>query len=151
MNSQGYRQPLSIALAASVLLLSACMPAVDFEDDRALIEAEIAGSASAWNRGDLIGHLALYVPDVTFMTKTGPRPGVEAIEKAFREKYFDAGKPRQTLSFDHIVVRQLGPDSAMATGQFLLSGGGLEDQSGWYTLVWVRTEDGWRAVHDHSS
>ena len=33
----------------------------------------------------------------------------------------------------------------------LLSGGGEAEKSGWFTLVWVRTPEGWRAVHDHSS
>ena len=45
----------------------------------------------------------------------------------------------------------LTPDAALATARFVLSGGGKPDQSGWFTLVWLRTPAGWRAVHDHSS
>ena len=41
--------------------------------------------------------------------------------------------------------------AALATGRFLLTGGGEPDQTGWFTLVCVRTGAGWRAVHDHSS
>ena len=37
------------------------------------------------------------------------------------------------------------------TGRFVLSGGGAAEQSGWFTIVWMRTTEGWRAVHDHSS
>lgn len=48
-------------------------------------------------------------------------------------------------------MRPLGRDAALANGHFLLRGGGLPEQSGWFTLVWLRTAHGWRAVHDHSS
>jgi uncharacterized protein (TIGR02246 family) len=126
-------------------------PAADWAADEAGIRAALQSSADAWNRGDLPGHLAYYVPDVTFMTSNGPRPGVAAIEKAFAEKYFVDGKPRQELRFEQIAVRSLGADSALATGRFVLSGGGEAEQSGWFTTIWSRTPAGWRTIHDHSS
>lgn len=118
--------------------------------DTRRIERAIEASAEAWNRGDLRGHLSLYVDTVTFMTANGPEPGVEAVEAAFRATYFQDGLPRQTLGFESIRVRPLGPDAALSTGRFVLSGGGEPDQTGWFTLVWQRTPEGWRAVHDHS-
>lgn len=123
----------------------------DWSAEEARILALSQASADAWNRGDLKGHLAIYSGDMTFMTRTGPRPGVEPLEKAFAEKYFKDGRPRQTLSFDNRVIRRLGPDAALETGRYLLTGGGEPEQSGWFTLVWVRTADGWRVIHDHSS
>jgi beta-aspartyl-peptidase (threonine type) len=119
--------------------------------DEAQIRAASQASAEAWNRGDLKGHLAIYVDDVTFMTKTGPRPGVDRIEESFAQKYFKDGRPKQTLSFQEIAIRPLGPDAALETGRFLLSGGGEAEQSGWFTLIWVRTPNGWKVIHDHSS
>ena len=146
-----------IGLAA--LLAAACAPRAasvspipdSWAADTAEIRAATQASADAWNRGDLKAHLAFYVDTVTFMTATGPRPGVAAVEKAFSEKYFRDGRPRQTLSFSQVTIRPLGRDAALETGRFLLSGGGEPEQSGWFTLVWMRTADGWRAVHDHSS
>lgn len=123
----------------------------DWTGDETEIRAALQSSADAWNRGDLPGHLAYYVPDVTFMTANGPRPGVAAIEKAFAEKYFVDGKPKQALRFEQIAVRALGGDSALATGRFILSGGGEAEQSGWFTTIWTRTPEGWRTIHDHSS
>ena len=101
--------------------------------------------------GDLPGHLAAYDESVTFMTKDGPRPGVAPIEKAFRETYFRDGQAIQQLRFEGLAVRPLGPDAALATARWMLSGGGKAEQSGWFTLVWRRTAAGWRVVHDHSS
>lgn len=136
--------------AAGQTAATASVPAT-WDADTAEIRSLTKASSDAWNRGDLKAHLAFYVDTVTFMTANGPRPGVAAVEKAFTEKYFRNGAPKQTLSFSQVVIRPLGRDAALETGRFLLSGGGEPDQSGWFTLVWMRTADGWRAVHDHSS
>lgn len=146
-------------MAATLLASAACarpssMPSGvpdTWASDVAEIRAMTDASAAAWNQGNLKGHLALYVDTVTFMTTNGPRPGVDAVERAFSEKYFRDGRPKQTLSFSQVVLRPLGRDAALETGRFLLSGGGEPEQSGWFTLVWVRTPEGWRVVHDHSS
>lgn len=119
--------------------------------DEATIRAATTASADAWNRGDLKGHLAIYVDSVTFMTRNGPRTGVAAIEQSFTTTYFRNNQPKQNLRFEQVTVRQLDRNSALQTGRFILSGGGEPEQSGWFTLVWVRTAAGWKAVHDHSS
>jgi ketosteroid isomerase-like protein len=133
-----------------VVLLAAVIAApaasADWATDETEIRRLLAASTEAFNRGDLPGHLAIYDTGVTFMTKDGPRPGVEPIEKAFRENYFRDGKAIQQLRFESLAVRPLGPDVALAT-----SGGDKPDQSGWFTLVLQRGSAGWRAVHDHSS
>ena len=139
-------------------VLAGCAPRVGravaaggWAADAAEIRATTEASAAAWNRGDLDGHLALYVDTVTFMTASGPRPGVAAIRSAFAQRYFQDGRPKQRLGFDELTVRRLGRDAALETGRFRLTGGGLPEQSGWFTLVWERTAAGWRVVHDHSS
>ena len=119
--------------------------------DEAAIRAATTASADAWNRGDLKGHVAIYVDSVTFMTRNGPRPGVAAVEQSFATTYFRDGQPKQQLRFEQVTIRRLDANSALETGRFILSGGGEPEQSGWFTLVWVRTPAGWKAVHDHSS
>ena len=108
-------------------------------------------SADAWNRGDLKGHLAIYDDSVFVMTKTGPRPGIAAIQSSFSAAYFKDGKPKQSLSMEQVTIRVLSTGSALMTGRFILSGGGAPDQAGWFTLIWIRTTSGWKAVHDHTS
>lgn len=119
--------------------------------DEAAIRTLLQDSADAWNSGDLPGHLASYDAGVTFMTRDGPRPGVAPIEKAFAEKYFRDGQPKQDLRFEQVTVRQLDNDAALAIGRFVLTGGDEPEQSGWFTTIWVRKPGGWRTVHDHSS
>lgn len=151
------RTPGILALALLVML-AACASArprgpsvpATWEADRAEIMERLRGSSDAWNQADLGGHLAIYVDSVTFMTQNGPRPGVEPVRQAFSRAYWRDGRPVQRLDFEQITVRPLGEDAALQTGRFILSGGDRPEQSGWFTLVWIRTEDGWRAVHDHS-
>ena len=145
-------------LLCSLLLAACSAPASGptpqsalWSSDEAQIRAATRASAEAWNRGDLKGHLSIYTDTVTFMTRSGPRPGVAAIEEAFTKTYFHEGRPKQQLRFEQVVVRPLGRDAALETGRFVLSGGGAPEQSGWFSLVWVRTPQGWRVVHDHSS
>ncbi len=138
-------------LALCGALLAAAPAAADWSSDEAEIRQRLADSVLAFNRGDLSGHLAIYDESVQFMTKDGPRPGIAPIEKAFREAFFKDGQPIQGLQFEELAVRPLAPDLALATARYRLSGGDKPEQSGWFTLVWLRTPAGWRAVHDHSS
>jgi beta-aspartyl-peptidase (threonine type) len=147
------------SLAVVLHAVAACAPALspgarapaDWDAAHSEILALLRASSDAWNAADLKGHLALYVDTVTFMTANGPRPGVAPVEEAFSRTYWRDGRPIQRLGFEQVVVRPLSEDAALQTGRFLLTGGGEPDRSGWFTLVWVRTPDGWRAVHDHSS
>jgi len=144
----------NVALAAALVVMSGCATTptpVISEADRTQIQAALAASVSGWNEGSLAKHLSLYDPGVTVMTRDGPRPGILAIEESFRKTYFDGDKPKQNLRMEHITIRSLSADSALTTGRFILEGGGLPEQSGWFTLVWVRTAAGWKVVHDHTS
>jgi uncharacterized protein (TIGR02246 family) len=141
------KPPTAVASAPSTgISVSSAWPA-----DEAAIRAATDAMVEAWNRGDLKGHLASYSESVTYMRPSGPEPGVAAIEEWFTKKYFEAGVPRQSLRMTDVTVRTLGEDAALETGQYHLSGAGLPEQSGWYTVIWLRTEHGWRIVHDHSS
>ena len=119
--------------------------------DEAQMLAALNASTDAWNRGSLQGHLAIYDPSVTAMTKQGPRKGVAPIEEAFSRSYFRDGKPKQQLRTEQVAIRMLSADSALMTGRFVLSGGSEPEQSGWFTLNWIRTPSGWKVVHDHTS
>lgn len=147
---------MKTSIASRLIILLATVSAAptasaDWTADEAEIRRLLVISTDAFNRGDLPGHLAIYDAGVTFMTQEGPRPGTAPIEKAFRENYFRDGKAIQQLRFEELAIRALGPDVALATARWALSGGDKPDQSGWFTLVLQRGGDGWRAVHDHSS
>ena len=118
-------------------------------DAAELIKA-LNATAEMWNRGDIDGFMAPYAESATYMTPAGPI-GVDAMRARYLAKYFTGAKPDQLLRFDQLDVRALGTDHALMTGRFTLAGGGKPDQTGRFSLTWMRTPAGWRILHDHSS
>ena len=114
------------------------------------INAVFQYTALGWNTGDLSKYLYAYVPEATEMLSTGPTGGVEAIEKTMKEGFWKTGRPIQQLHYENLVVRMLGNDNALVTGQYILSGADRPDRKGWFTTVWTKTKKGWRMIHDHS-
>jgi len=122
-----------------------------YASDAAAIKAVFDTTAAGWNRGELPVYLSAYVDSATAMGSTGLVRGVSGIEGQMRAGFWRTGRPLQVLSYDHLEIRPIGPDQAIATGQYILTGGGRPDRTGWFTTIWVRTPHGWRMVHDHSS
>lgn len=116
----------------------------------AQIRAELESTAVGWNEGDLPRYLAAYVPEATEMTSDGPKGGVEVIEKTMKEGFWRTGRPLQQLRYENIVVRMLGKNNALVTGQYVLFGAARPDRKGWFTTVWTKSHGKWRMMHDHS-
>lgn len=114
------------------------------------INAVLQYTALGWNTGDLSKYLYAYVPEATEMRSTGPAGGVEAIEATMKGGFWKTGRPIQQLRYENIVVRMIGKDGALVTGQYILSGADKPDRKGWFTTVWTRSKLGWRMIHDHS-
>ncbi|HEX2693406.1 MAG TPA: nuclear transport factor 2 family protein [Gemmatimonadaceae bacterium] len=151
------RRLCALISIAGALLLAACagrmapastspMPPADAAAIRAVFDTTAAG----WNRGDLSAYLFAYAPSATTMGRTGLVHGPSGIEQQMREGFWKSGRPLQQLRYDHLEIRPLGADHALATGQYILSGAGMPDRTGWFTTIWERTSAGWRMIHDHS-
>jgi len=147
---------------ASVLLLAAVLGGCSSQmrsggtgfqhsSDAATIRAMLDTSAAGWNRAELPVYLSAYVDSATAMGSTGLVRGVKGIEGQMRAGFWRTGRPAQTLTYDHLEIRPIGPNQAIVTGQYILTGAGLPNRTGWFTTIWVRTSVGWRMVHDHSS
>lgn len=146
--------PLFILLVA---LFAGCAPggtpANPAPQDR--IVGLLQESALAWNRGDLDGFLLPYADGAatTFVGRSGVVRGKPAVRTRYAEVYFAAGAPSATLDFRDIEVRTLGSDHALAVGHYLLRSRdtGAPTAEGIFSLVFARTGEGWRIIHDHSS
>lgn len=120
----------------------------------AVIARELQASAERWNAGDLEGFLAPYLdaPETTFVSGGGLLRGRDAIEQRYRSTYWADGRARDALRFGDLEVTLLGADHALVTGRYLLyDAAGTQTGTGPFTLVYRRTPEGWRIVHDHSS
>src|SRR4051794_34004776 len=146
-----------VIAVAAVFVLTGCASQMGSvggfrsSSDAAAIKAVFDTTAAGWNRGELPVYLSAYVDTATAMGSTGLVRGVQGIEGQMRAGFWRTGRPLQSLSYDHLEIRPIGPDQAIATGQYILTGGGRPDRTGWFSTIWVRTPKGWRMVHDHSS
>jgi uncharacterized protein (TIGR02246 family) len=143
---------LPVALLAGITAYAALghSSAGDKRKDEAQIRATLDSTSAGWNQGNLQQYLAAYTDEATEMGPNGPRGGRSVIEQTMRNGFWKTGRPVQNLRYEHVVVRMLGKDNALVTGQFVLSGGERPDRTGWFTTVWTRTKEGWRMIHDHS-
>jgi len=145
--------PLSRAFAGAVVLTAvSCSPPATAPDPTAEITAMLARSAVAWNAGDLDGFVSDYANDSTtsFVAGGRPRYGYDWIRSNYAP-LFEPGAERDSLHFENVAARALGPAYAMATARFVLARGDSITSSGPFTLVLQRIEGRWKILHDHTS
>ncbi len=147
---------LGLALAA----LACGSPAPRSETDgwadaaalRAAVDSLLTTSADAWNAGDLDGFMSWYrrAPETTYVGSVGLVHGWRGIRARYAP-LFEPGADRDSLRFEDLETRPLGPDLGLATARYVLFDGDSTTANGPFTLVVRRLPDGWRIVHDHSS
>jgi ketosteroid isomerase-like protein len=108
----------------------------------------------AWNRGDLETFLAegyLNTPTLTFFGSKPPVVGYDAVLERYRRSYQEGDAEMGELAFSKLDVVYLGDEHALARGHWHLTFSDDSTAEGWFTLVFVETDDGWRILHDHTS
>jgi len=142
------------ATAACAAASTAGAPAPAEGSDAAAIRQVLEASAQAWNRGDFDGFLRPYLdsPQTTFMGSDVVR-GLGAIRQFYQGTWWRNGTPTGVLTYRAIEVRPLGHDYALSTGHWITSDRttGQQSRTGIFSLTWMRTPQGWRIIHDHSS
>jgi beta-aspartyl-peptidase (threonine type) len=115
---------------------------------RQVLDAQVA----AWNRGDLDAFMAGYwqSPELTFFSGPDRTSGWQATLERYRKRYQSEGKEMGRLTFSDVNVEMLGPDAALVRGGWRVEQS-KETLGGLFTLIFRRTLDGWRIVHDHTS
>lgn len=145
-------------IGAGLLILTAMAVAVALHAHagpearaRQAIQQVLETQAAAWNRGDLEGFMDGYwkSDDLTFFADK-PEHGWQATLDRYRKRYQGEGREMGTLSFGETTIDVLGPDSAWVRGRWQLATkqGAL---GGLFTLIFKKTPDGWRIIHDHTS
>jgi uncharacterized protein (TIGR02246 family) len=133
--------------AALCLLLSFATPE---QEIRAVMDRQV----EAWNRGDVVAFMDGYLDaeSITFLGRAGVTRGWQATLARYRRDYATREKMGR-LTFSEQEFRALGPEHALVLGKFSLeraeAAGG--NASGRYTLVFQRTAQGWKIIHDHTS
>jgi ketosteroid isomerase-like protein len=108
---------------------------------------------TAWNRGDLDGFAEGYKnsPDTLFIN-TQVQRGYDGMLSAYHRNYPNK-EAMGTLTFSDLEVHPLGDSFALCIGRFHLErdkkAGGNSD--GLFTLVFEKTQAGWKIVVDHTT
>jgi beta-aspartyl-peptidase (threonine type) len=116
----------------------------------------LQASSASWNAGDLDGFLDDYweSEDLTFSGASGVTRGWEDVRERYERGYWAPGVERDSLRFEDLQVTALGNDHALALGRYVLfrpEDGGSVTNTGYFSLVLRRMEDGWKIIHDHTS
>jgi len=125
------------------------------EQDRVRIVAQIRSILSAqqdaWNRGDIDGFMNGYArsKSTIFISEDTLRRGWETVRDRYKKKYSDRGK-MGLLTFSDLEITPLSSDTAVVLGRWKLKRA-KDRPHGRFTLIFRKSADGWRIVHDHTS
>ena len=115
------------------------------------IEQVLAGQAKAWNDGDIEHFMDGYAktPDLRFATGGTVTRGWQETLDRYKERYPDRAA-MGTLTFSDLDTTVLSSDAAVVFGRWRLKTSRGEP-NGLFTLLFRRTDAGWRIVADHTS
>lgn len=140
----------------AILALASCgQPAPpEYEPfSEAPIRAILNAQQEAWNAGDIEAFMEGYLDsDETLFVGREVLRGTGPLLERYRRTY-PGPEGMGQLQFSDLEIWPLGDEHARALGRYNLTraeehGG---DASGTFTLIFVKTDDGWRILQDHTS
>ena len=137
---------------SSMLALAACAPSPnsskgDAQDVEA-VRAVMLAQQSAWNRGDVEAFMDGYerAETTTFVSGEELTRGWQTVLDRYRQRYSSRDQ-MGTLDFSELDIRPLSSSYVLADGRWRLTRAN-DSPHGRFTLLFRKTGDGWRIVHD---
>ena len=117
----------------------------------AAIRAVLNAQRDAWNRGDIEGYMDGYdrSENTVFVSGDNVTRGWQTVLERYKKTY-DTREKMGTLTFSDLDITFLSPDSATVLGRWALKRAS-DEPHGRFTLIFKRTNKGWRIIHDHTS
>ena len=114
---------------------------------RAVLDAQVA----AWNRGDIDGFMDGYwrSSETVFISGDTVTHGWQTVLDRYKKGYSTREK-MGTLIFSELDIKLISKTAAVATGRWQLTRAG-DTPHGRFTLIFRKTSEGWRIIHDHTS
>lgn len=141
---------LCIMLATFTTVSSAQTPVKQDSKTIAAIQAVLDAQRDAWNRGDVEGYMDGYSRSETVMVSgDNVSRGWQTILDRYKRNY-DSREKMGTLTFSDLETTLLSNDSAMVIGRWHLQRAN-DEPHGRFTLIFRKTKQGWKIIHDHTS
>lgn len=144
----------SLLFSVLTLCLLASMSSAQTPSDSksiAAIRAVIEAQRDAWNKGDIEGYMDGYDRSDTTVFVSGDTVthGWQTVLDRYKKGY-DTREKMGQLSFSDLEFTILGKDSAVVVGRWSLKRAN-DEPHGRFSLIFKRTKQAWRIIHDHTS
>jgi ketosteroid isomerase-like protein len=143
-----------LLIALIQLSVTAQSPATPNKRENRIISAVRAvldAQSQAWNRGELEGYMDGYARsrDTVFVSGDDVTRGWQPVLDRYRKRY-DSRDKMGTLTYSDLEITPIGNDAAIVLGRWHLKRA-KDEPHGRFTLLFRKTKQGWKNVHDHSS
>ena len=117
----------------------------------AAITAVLDAQSAAWNRGDIDGYMNGYarLDSIVFVSGDSVTHGWQTVRDRYR-KHYDSREKMGTLTFSDLEFRPIDNNTVAVVGRWHLKRTS-DEPHGRFTLIFKRTRQGWRIIHDHTS
>lgn len=115
------------------------------------IRAVLDAQSAAWNRGDVEGYMDGYERSTRTVLVSGDSVtrGWQTVTDRYKKNY-NSREKMGTLTFSELEFALMGSDTTVLIGRWHLKRAG-DEPHGRFTLIFKKTRQGWRIVHDHTS
>lgn len=147
------------AIVGVILLPHPCHAGPVSDADARAIRAVIDRQADAWNRHDMNAFVADMTPDVDWVNIVGMHwEGRETVRRAHAVLHQGIFAHSCLLPPDSLELREIAPGVVVAVSVSRIEGAGPTPSGKPYpeggkilTLVFVKTDSGWRIAHAHNT
>ena len=144
---------IGLMLQLCLLVFSACRnsPTINTWKAKDEIHAVLAGQERDWNSGNIDRYMDGYLrsDSVRFASGGNVTYGWQKTLDRYKKGYPDKAA-MGALMFEHVDVKILSETSALVFGTWRLKRS-ADEPWGLFTLVFNKTMDGWKIMHDHTS
>jgi len=144
---------LTTILLLVILSTTAATGAQSRQDAKsvAAIRAVLDAQAVAWNRGDVETYMDGYArsADTVFVSGDRVTRGWQTVLERYKKTY-DSREKMGVLTFSDLEITMISKDAAIVLGRWHLQRS-QDEPHGRFTLVFRKTNAGWKIIHDHTS
>ncbi len=142
---------VSSILFAFLLLFTPLARAADATAIQAAVRAVLDEQEKDWNAGNIERFMRGYhqAPTTRFASGGNFTLGWQSVMERYQRTYADKAAMGK-LTFSDLDITVASEDTALAFGRWHLKRE-KDEPSGLFTLLFRKTADGWKIVHDHTS